>query len=68
MMMLAKHFVPPRVSYQEPCKGTGLVVDIEPTKDHQHADCPTCKQSIVLTTITPSMRRGGVWESPNGSR
>lgn len=64
MLILARHFKQPRIPYQEPCAGTGLVVDVKPSTDHQHETCPNCKQSIILTTVTPSARRGGDWQNP----
>ena len=67
-MMLARHFTQPRRPYQEPCSGTGLVVDVEPITglNIQHAECPDCKQSIVLTTVVPSAQRGGDWARRGG--
>lgn len=68
MMMLARHFKQPRYSHQIPCNGTGLVVDVEPlpasSTEHQHATCSYCDQSVVLTTVTPNMSRGGAWGTP----
>lgn len=66
-MMLANHFEQPRRSFQAPCDGTGLVFDVKPSAnklEHQHADCPYCKQSILLVENVPSKRRGGLWERP----
>lgn len=65
-MMLARHFTQPRRPYQEPCTGTGYVVDVEPISgiDPQQEFCPWCKQLIVLTMVTPSARRGGDWQKP----
>lgn len=65
MMLLARHFRQPREPWQEPCAGTGMFIDVEEMPGgNQHATCPRCNQSIVLTTTIPSASRGGGWDTP----
>lgn len=71
MMLLSRHFEQPRVSYQEPCRGTGMEiggVDPDPSGVAiQYASCPVCGQDkIVLTTVVPSRAPGGIWQTAEG--
>jgi hypothetical protein len=63
--MLSRHFTLSRRSYQEPCAGTGLVVDEDAGTGVQicMATCPDCGQEVVLTNVTPSVSSAGEWMS-----